>query len=146
MDISNKTLEDFNLNSVTQSQGNVTIVPLEYFQCFVTDFPDSGIDCSLKNSTICVTCKIRGVYLSGESIDEKALSYLVCKVVLITSIVVGLVGVLANILTLIVLHIKRAKNKTRAFDLLLLYLAYADFFCCLTSLIVCAVQILYLGK
>lgn len=56
--MNNKTLEDFNLNSVIKSQYNVTIVPLEYFQCFVTYFPDSGIDCSLKNSTICVTCKI----------------------------------------------------------------------------------------
>lgn len=134
------------LNTIKSFQSNVTKVPLEYFQCFVTDFPQSGIDCSLRNKTFCVTCKRRGAYLTGESIDDKALAYLIFKIILIISIIIGIVGVLANILTIVVLHVKRTKNKSRAFDLLLLYLAYADFFCCLASLTVCASQLIYLGK
>lgn len=144
--MNNTVLEILEVNTLKSIQGNVTIVPLEYFQCFITDFPESGIDCSLRNSTICVTCKIRGAYLTGESIGARAVAHLVCQVVLIISIVVGIIGVLANILTIIVLHIKRAKNKSRAFDLLLLYLVYTDLICCFSSLAVCAAELVYLGN
>lgn len=125
--MNNKMLKIFNFNTITKFQESVTIVPLEYFQCFVTDFPELGIDCSLKKLTVCVSCKIMGAYLIGEKIDDKAFAYLIRKIVLIISFVVGIIGVLANILTIVALNIKRSKNKSRAFDLLLLYLAYAGF-------------------
>lgn len=144
--MSNTLFEDLGINSLYSLHNNVTIVPLEYFQCFITDFPESGIDCSLRNSTICVTCKIRGAYLTGEGIGARAVAHLVCQIVLIIGIAVGIIGVLANILTIVVLHIKRWKNKSRAFDLLLLYLVYVDLFCCLSSLAVSAAQLVYLGK
>lgn len=50
----NNKMKNFNFNTITKFQESVTIGPLEYFQCFVTDFPELGIDCSLKNLTVYV--------------------------------------------------------------------------------------------
>ncbi len=133
--------------STSETQDNITILPLEIFQCHVTNLPESGIDCSLSYPNICVKCSIKGVYLTGENLFTKSLGYLICQVVLILSIFIAFVGILANSLTIIIISRKRKRNKkVGGFDLVLLWLACTDLFCCLSAAVACSAHVVYLGE
>ncbi len=138
---------DTNSTILEKISANLTIVPLEFFQCFVTDFPESRIDCSLRDPTICVKCELRSGYLTGESVSDKSFTHSLCVIMLILSIAVGIVGIFLNALTILVVQKKRIRsNKIRAFEFLILCLAYLDFFCCLSSIGLCAALMNYLGN
>ncbi len=135
-----------NTNSASLENTNVTTITLEFFQCFVTDFPESHIDCSLRDPSICVKCEVRSAYLTGESVSDKLFAHSFCIFMLILSIAVGTVGIFLNALIILVVRKKRTRsNKIKAFEFLILCLAYADFFCCLSSIGLCAAFMHHLG-
>lgn len=130
-------------------KNNVTIVPLEFFQCFITDLPESGIDCSLCQSSICVKCETRGGYFTGQNEHDKYLGHIICYMVLAIRILIGIIGVISDALVILVLYrtLQFLNNKKlKAFDFLVLCSSYADFLSCLTSLSGCASHLVFHSK
>lgn len=117
-----------------------TIVILEYFQCLSIELPESNIDCSRRNSSVCVKCEIRGAYLSEPNI---AVGELTCQILLLISVMLGVLGVFTNLIISCVFYKRKTK---RAVDFLLLIFGLADFLSCFSSIFTCLAPVFYLSK
>lgn len=146
---SNLSLSDlsFSNNSYTLPPfENLTIEPLDVLQCFLTDFPDyRNFDCSQRQPDVCVKCKKSGGYLFPGDIlaPEKSVGNFICRIILVLCGVVGTVGIFTNALIMVVIH---KRHTSRAFDFLLLNLAFVDILCCLSSLSIGAARVVFYGK
>lgn len=116
---------------------NNTIIELEYFQCIGIELPETGIECSQLNSTVCVKCEIRGAYLTS---PNTTLGELICKILLSISLLLGVFGLFTNFIISCVLYKRKAK---RSVDFLLLTFALADFLGCFISIFVCVTPLIY---
>lgn len=110
--------------------------------CVLLDFPDDGIDCRRNNSLSCVQCKSRGVYLTGESInDYDSTALKISYFVWILLLLVSIFGCFGNVMIITV--IRRLKSHM-SFDFLLTALACADLYCSvMASVLMTGVQAYY---
>lgn len=130
------------MNNSTLS--NRTFEKLPIFMCLLIDLPSKGYDCSTVNSSRCVTCKIRGDYLSGESDNAyNATGHLICVGLWLICVASGTFGLLGN--SLIISVLKRRSTSDKGFDFLLIVLACFDIICCAAGLIASTCHVFYHG-
>ncbi|CAL8103647.1 unnamed protein product [Orchesella dallaii] len=106
---------------------NKVITYLPTFSCAFIDLPESGEDCSIYNESECISCRIRGEFITGEGMnDYSGLGHVICIILWILTFLIGSFGAFTNLLIIAIL---KRKNSKRPFDSLLIALAGFDLVC-----------------
>lgn len=101
-------------------------------------------ECSYSNQSICITCPVSGSYLFGDHPSNyNGIGHVTCVFLWFLTILVGMFGILANILIVFILNHKRHR---RTFDTLLKGLAGYDALFCVASICTSTASIVYLRK
>lgn len=112
--------------SQDNSSSPYTIVDtLPFSFCQLLNFPSSGIDCFVNDSSKCVKCSAPGTYLTGTA------GFTVVVLILSLTILVSILGIFFNVLIVKVLGRYGFKS---SFDRLLTWLAAVDLVSCLVTI------------
>jgi len=114
------------------------------YMCHVIDLANSTKDCSVSDPNICISCPTRGGYLTGERFtDVWSLGHAICFLLWIITILVGVFGVLGNI---IIVKVLQRRKKQTSFDFLLLCLASGDIFTCIVTSIAATCRVAFFSN
>lgn len=125
-------MEDF--DNITESDPINPGIPLSLMTCFYTDFPHhSRNDCSISEPDRCYFCPIHGKFTTNEGLDDlDGPGHTTCLVLGSLGFIISVFGTFTNALIITILS---KKSSPKAFDTMLLALAWCDLFCCVSGLV-----------
>lgn len=127
------------------SENSTNPILLPTIPCHFFEFPESRVDCSSSYPEVCAKCNILGRFLTGGILTDNGIigpGRTVSIILWMLTLLIGIFGILANSINIIVVTNRKRK---KSFDLFLIALAWMDLLGSVTAIMASSSIIAFFG-